>query len=44
MALDLGYIEKSEFDKLNNDLISISQQLSGFIKYLKSSEMKGPKR
>ena len=44
IAFDLGYIEKDEFENLNAELISISQQLSGFIKYLRSSEMKGQKR
>ena len=44
IAFDLGYIEKDEFEKLNAELLSISQQLSGFIKYLRSSEMKGQKR
>ena len=44
VALDLGYIEKDIFEELNTELITISQQLSGFLKYLRSSEMKGQKR
>ena len=44
LALDLGYIKKEKFEELNTELTAISQQLSGFIKYLKSSEMKGQKR
>jgi four helix bundle protein len=44
IALDLGYIEKDEFEKLNTELLSLSKQLSGFIRYLRSSEMKGQKR
>ncbi len=44
IALDLGYIEKDTFNSLNADLISISSQISGFIQYLKSSEMRGQKR
>jgi len=44
IAFDLGYIEKDDFEKMNTELLTISQQLSGFIKYLRSSEMKGPKR
>ncbi len=41
IALDLGYIEEDTFNSLNADLISISSQISGFIQYLKSSEMRG---
>jgi four helix bundle protein len=37
VALDLGYIKKETFEKLNSDLLSISRQISGFIKYLKTS-------
>ncbi|MBN1831209.1 MAG: four helix bundle protein [Deltaproteobacteria bacterium] len=44
VAFDLGYIKKDEFEKLNNELLSLSKQLSDFIRYLKSSEMKGQKR
>lgn len=34
IAVELGYIEKTEFEKLKNDCIEISKQLSNFIKYL----------
>ena len=44
IALDLGYIEKGIFDRLNAKLLSISRQLSGFIQYLESSSLKGAKR
>ena len=44
IALDLGYIEKGIFDRLNAKLLSISRQLSGFIHYLESSSLRGAKR
>ncbi|RPI74691.1 MAG: four helix bundle protein [Desulfobacteraceae bacterium] len=44
VALDLGYIKKETFEKLNGDLLSISRQISGFIQYLRSSSLKGRKR
>lgn len=44
IALDLGYIKKSAFDQLNTELISVSRQISGFIKYLQTSNLKGNKR
>jgi len=44
IAMDLGYIKKEKFEELNTELTTVSQQLSGFIKYLRSSEMKGQKR
>ena len=37
VALDLGYIQKEAFEKLNADLLSISRQISGFIKYLRQA-------
>lgn len=37
VVLDLGYIKKEVFEKLNNDLLSVSRQISGFIKYLKQA-------
>ncbi len=42
-ALDKNHIEQSEFDFLKTKSIEISNQLSGFIKYLKNSDMKGEK-
>ena len=44
VAFDLGYIPENKFKKLNNEVLIKSQQLSGFIKYLKESKMTGPKR
>ena len=44
VAFDLGYIPENMFKKLNTEVLVISQQLSGFIKYLKESKMTGPKR
>lgn len=38
IALDLGYIEKEEFEKTNSKLETISKSLSGFIKYLSSKD------
>ncbi len=37
VALDLGYINELEFQKMYQHAISISGQLSNFIKYLKTN-------
>jgi four helix bundle protein len=37
IAFDLGYINKEIFDNLQNQAITISKSLSGFIKYLSTS-------
>ena len=37
IAFDLGYINKETFDNLQNQTITISKSLSGFIKYLSNS-------
>ncbi|MBN2484450.1 MAG: four helix bundle protein [Bacteroidales bacterium] len=42
-ALDRGYINKDTFNKLYSQTKEISKLLSGFIKYLKESDMKGEK-
>jgi four helix bundle protein len=42
-ALDKTYIEKSEFETLLAKSLEISNQLSGFITYLKNSELRGEK-
>lgn len=42
-ALDFGLINQSDFDKCEPMLVSISQQLMNFMKYLKNSERKGYK-
>ena len=44
IALDLGYIDQDAFRQLNADLFSLSRQISGFIQYLRTSSLKGPKR
>jgi len=38
LASDLNYITKMEFDELFNDISDISKLISGFIKYLQSSQ------
>ncbi len=43
VALDLEYITKSEFEKLNILVSDTSRMISGFINYLKISEVKGVK-
>lgn len=40
VALDLNYITKDEFEEIITDLENISKSLSGFIKYLKSTNKK----
>ena len=42
-ALDIKVITKEEFEELQQMTISISQQLSLFMKYLKNSNFKGSK-
>jgi len=37
IALDNGYIDSSEFESLEAELLTISKSLSGFIKYLKNN-------
>ncbi len=45
VAYDLNYVDEHAFKELNNTLISISRQLSAFIKYLdQHSQMKRTKR
>lgn len=41
--MELGYIEQQEFETLNEKATAISKMLSGFINYLKQSELKGTK-
>jgi four helix bundle protein len=43
VALDLEYITNTEFEKLNILVIETSKLISGFIKYLKDSELRGAK-
>lgn len=42
-ALDKKYITQEEFEELRDTTLNISRQLSGFINYLKNSEIKGQK-
>ena len=42
-ALDQDYISKEEFEELYNKTSSISKMLSGFINYLRKSEINGIK-
>jgi four helix bundle protein len=39
LALDLGYIGDDEFKNIHSHVLSISKQLSGFMKYLKGSNL-----
>src|SRR5258708_31645996 len=43
VALDEEYISKDQFDSLYNTTVEISPLISGFIKYLQQSEMRGSK-
>ena len=42
-AKDRDYISPTDFECLYKSLISLSNQISGFIKYLRNSEIKGSK-
>lgn len=42
-ALDAGYISKADFDQPYSQAMEISKMLSGFIAYLKETELKGRK-
>lgn len=43
VTLDLEYITKVEFEKLNGLVIDTSRMMSGFINYLKDCELKSAK-
>jgi four helix bundle protein len=43
VALDQGYIAQETFDRLSDSTIQISRMLSGFMKYLRTSALKGSK-
>jgi four helix bundle protein len=43
VAMDQQYIGEEQFTALSNKAIEISQMLSGLIKYLRQSEMRGSK-
>ncbi|WP_423126295.1 four helix bundle protein [Gaoshiqia sp. Z1-71] len=42
-AMDNGYISKQEFDQAYMQALEINKMLSGFMSYLKESELKGKK-
>lgn len=43
IAFDLNYIKEEDLIELNSAAIEVSKLLSGFINYLKQSELKGSK-
>lgn len=43
VALDQGYLSTDAFDCLSRKAIEVSQLLSGFMKYLKGSALRGSK-
>jgi four helix bundle protein len=43
VALDEQYITKEQFDKLYMQAVEVSRIISGFMKYLRSSELRGNK-
>ena len=43
LCFDLEYISRDEFTKLRAESLSISRQLSGLMKYLKTSKLTGSK-
>ena len=42
-ALDEQYLTKTEFDELYDFCVEVSRMISGFINYLKTSELRGSK-
>jgi len=43
VALDQNYLSNAKFDSLSQQAIEISQLISGFMKYLKQSDLQGSK-
>lgn len=43
IAFEIGYLNEKAFSELQSEVTSISKMLSGFIDYLKSSELRGTK-
>jgi four helix bundle protein len=43
VALDQGYLSREGFDQLSSNATEVSQLLSGFIRYLKGSNLSGNK-
>ena len=42
-ALDESYVSQTEFNRLSNLALGTSRLISGFMKYLQQSELRGPK-
>ena len=42
-ALDQNYIDETQFKEISNKLVETSRIISGFMKYLQQSEMRGNK-
>ena len=43
LALDLGYIEKEKCETLITEFKNVSRMIGSFMKYVKTSDIKGPK-
>jgi len=43
VALDQKYVDESKFAEIESKLVETSRMLSGLIKYLRQSELKGSK-
>ncbi len=43
VALDQNYVDKEQFTSIQNKLVETSRMLSGLIKYLQQSSLKGSK-
>jgi len=43
VALDEGYITQAQFNDMYNDATSVSKMVSGFMEYLRKSELRGAK-
>lgn len=43
VALDEGYITRAQFDEMYNDATTVSRMISGFMEYLRKSDLRGSK-
>ena len=43
IALDEGYISREQFDELYSDATAVSKMVSGFMEYLRKSNLRGSK-
>ena len=41
VAIDQGYLSRSLFERLSNDVAEIGRLISGLMKYLSKSDLKG---